>query len=69
MLPSLCMDITDSDESGVAWHRLDWPRKPEAYIRPSTCLRGPRQAGGEKPKPAVFISKPRGLTHNALART
>lgn len=34
MLPSLCMDITDSDESGVAWHRLDSPRKPEAYIRP-----------------------------------
>lgn len=60
MLPSLCMDITDSDQSGVAWHRLAMPRKPEAYIRPFHVSERPRQAGGGKPKLAVFISKFKG---------
>lgn len=56
MLPSLCMDITDSDQSGVAWHRLDSPRKPEAYIRPSTCLRGhARPVGGSRNPQCVYL--------------
>lgn len=51
MLPSLCMDLTGIDHSGVAWHGLVLlnPRPPMGCIsaRPSTCLPGPAwQVGG-----------------------